>query len=69
MYKGSYVEANGKRGTYTTELGGVGLAYEVEGSVVKSGGNGFYYPVDRMATFVPDNGDGYMASVRRMFGR
>ena len=65
MFKASDTTATGIRGTYRTEYDGIGLAYRMPcGAVVKSGGNGFYYPVDRLAEFTPDNGTGYMAAVR-----
>ena len=54
----------GTKGTYSTEAGGVGLGYKMaDGSVVKSGGNGLYYPVDGLAGFWPDGGAAYMAAV------
>jgi hypothetical protein len=67
---GSVVDATGRRGTYQTTYGSTGLGYEVAtqtGSVVvHSGGNGFYYPVENLASFVADNGAGYMRRVRSL---
>lgn len=67
-YKESEVKARGVKGTYTSNYGGVGLGYEIDGVVVVSGGNGFYYPQAEgfggLASFVPDDGAGYMAKVR-----
>jgi hypothetical protein len=67
----SFVQSNGIKGTYITADGGVGLGYEMtvdnglasESVIVRSGGNGFYYPVDNLFNFTPDNGKGYMAKV------
>src|SRR5262249_3977418 len=44
-YRGSEVEANGRRVTYTSNMGGVGMGYLMpDGHVYRSGGNGWYYP-------------------------
>jgi hypothetical protein len=50
-YRGSEVITCGVKGTYRTIHGGVGLAYRVRAAVVKSGGNGFYYPVEDLKSF------------------
>lgn len=64
MYKGSEATAIGTKGTYTTNLGGTGLGYRMpNGDVVRSGGNGFYYPVDGLESFTADGGRGYMGKV------
>lgn len=64
-YKQSTVMEIGAKGTYTTNLGGVGLGYQMpKGDVVKSGGNGFYYPVDGLVSFKADGGAGYRAKLR-----
>lgn len=67
-YRESEVLARGTKGTYTSTYGGVGLGYEIDGVVVVSGGNGWYYPqIERsggIASFVADGGDGYLARVR-----
>lgn len=72
FFKASQVEATGRKGTYVTKLGGVGLAYDIADAarscplVVKSGGNGFYYPVEDLDTFVVDGGAGYRAAIRKL---
>lgn len=65
IYRGSQVQVAGVKGTYSTNLGGVGLGYEMpNGDVVHSGGNGFYYLVDDLASFWSDGGKAYMAAMR-----
>ena len=68
MFKASETTARGIKGTYKTTYGGIGLAYEMDGQIVRSGGNGFYSPVPDLAEFTPDGGDGYMAAVRGLCG-
>lgn len=64
-YRQSEVQANGRKGTYYTNYGGIGLAYQMlSGEVVNSGGNGFYYPVESAESFIADDGAAYMAAVR-----
>lgn len=54
-------------GTTIDELGGIGLGYRAPcGSVVESGGNGFYYPVHRLRSFEADGGEGYRRAVRSL---
>lgn len=69
MYKESFVKTNGKLGTYTTNYGGTGLAYNIGNEIpiiVKSVGNGFYYPVDNLSSFVEDNGAGYFSHIKKI---
>jgi hypothetical protein len=65
---GEFVKAHGKKGTYVTTHGGVGLAYDIgepgEPDVVHSGGNGYFYPVPDLQSFVADGGAGYRAKLR-----
>jgi hypothetical protein len=67
---GSFVHAHGRKGTYYTTYGGIGLAYDIGApgapDVVCSGGNGYYYPVDGLERFDADGGKGYLAAVRAL---
>lgn len=67
MFKASEVQSAGIRGTYVSRpYGGIGLGYRMPcGTIVKSGGNGFYSPVDA-ESFTADDGDGYMDAVRSL---
>ena len=71
MMRESVVKACGEKGTYTSRYG-IGLGYRVDGVVVVSGGNGFYYPQSGrpggLVDFVADGGAGYMAAVRGLCG-
>lgn len=64
-YKQSQVTSEGIKGTYTSKpFGGVGMGYQMQnGDVVKSGGNGWYYPVD-VSEFTADGGQRYMDKVQ-----
>lgn len=54
--------------TYVTKDGAIGQGklVGVEGVVMNSGGNGFYYPVADVVEFFRDNGRGYMTAVRSL---
>ena len=64
-YRKSEVEATGTKGTYISKpFQGMGLGYRMpDGTVVKSGGNGWFYPVE-IESFDADGGDRYMGRVR-----
>jgi len=64
--RASVIELEGKRGTYTSHLGGRGLGYLWHGKVYSSGGNGFYYPVHEPRDFRADDGEAYLAAVERL---
>ena len=54
------VVATGKKGTYSTTLGAIGLAYQMPtGEVVCSGGNGWFCSIANLADFQADGGLGY----------
>ena len=61
------MQVAGAKGTYSTNAGGTGLGYQMpNGDVVRSGGNGFYYIVDDLASFWADGGKAYMIKVRSL---
>jgi hypothetical protein len=64
-YRKSEVEATGTKGTYVSlPYHGTGMGYQMpDGTVVRSGGNGWYYPVE-VESFTADGGKGYMGVVR-----
>jgi hypothetical protein len=55
--------------TYLT-YGGVGLGRLVNGTVMRDGGDGWYYPVTdgALRRIVGDGGAGYMARVKELCG-
>lgn len=54
--------------TYSTH-GGVGVGVVIDGVVLKSGGNGWYYPCENLARYERDGGKGYLMAIRRVAGR
>lgn len=68
VFKKSEVTERGEKVSYVTQYGGIGLGYVVEGVVVNSGGNGWYYPVENVQSYHRDNGDMYMGRVRLLCG-
>jgi hypothetical protein len=46
-----------------SRYGGIGLGRLVEGTVYRSGGNGFYYPAPELA-YRRDGGEGYRRALR-----
>ena len=71
-YRESEVKARGVKGTWVSKFGGVGLGYEIDGVVVTSAGNGWYYPQSAspsgLSSFEADGGVGYMNRVRSIGG-
>ena len=71
-YRESEVKANGIKGTTYSNLGGIGIGYQMpNGDVVQSGGNGYYYAacgstggLREERGFSADNGDGYINRCR-----
>jgi hypothetical protein len=73
QYRESQVRVEGKKGTYETAYGGIGLGYLMpDGNVYVSGGNGWYYDQkERMGglkAFVQDDGKGYMERAAGVLG-
>ncbi len=61
----SIVEKEGKKGSYITSYGAIGLGYLVNGYVYSSCGNGYYGIVD-VKVFCKDNGKMYIDKVKSL---
>ena len=57
----------GKRLTYKSVNGSVGLGYLVNGDIYRSCGNGYYQKIN-VVSFTLDNGEGYLKLAERFTG-
>jgi hypothetical protein len=73
QYRESQVRVEGKKGTFESNYGGIGLGYLMpDGNVYVSGGNGWYYDqrqgMGGLKRFVQDDGREYMERAAGVLG-
>ena len=68
MIPASKATAIGEVVTTYSRHGGVGRGVLIDGVVLRSGGNGFYYPAEDLERYERAGGRGYAEAVRRLAG-
>ena len=68
MIPATKATAIGEVVTYYSRFGGIGRGVLIDGVVLSSGGNGWYYQVPGLERYDRDGGRGYAEAIRRMNG-